>query len=85
MIRLDKLELKANLVILETTGYAIILDMNWLAENNVIIDCQGRKLILPGSIKHSLKNLIKCDVGQVKVMNCMPILYEEEYMGLNNK
>ncbi len=59
--------------------------MNWLAENNVIINCQDRKLILPRLIEHSLEDLIKCDIGQVKVIDYIPTLFEEVYMGLNDR
>ncbi len=84
VIRLGELKLKADLIVLETNIYDLILGMDWLVENQVVMDCQCGRLLVLGLAPIDLENSSKLAKDwEVEVVHHIPIVSKEEYIGLN--
>jgi len=84
VIKLDKLELKANLIVLKTYDYDIIVGMNCLSEKKVVIDYHARQLLILSCEPYKLKEYLEIVSDyQVELARQVPLLGEHECLGLN--
>ncbi len=85
-IQIDKLKLKADLIVLDTYDYDVILGMNWLGENKVVIDCHNRQLIIPSCIPYNLDKSLELAMDcQIEVLKQMALESDYECLELNDQ
>jgi hypothetical protein len=82
-LKIRRIDFIANLIVLESKGIDIILEMDWLSKYKVLIDCIKKSVTAKGVVNRAKINQLDASQGsEVPVANEFPDVFPEELAGM---